>query len=604
MEIAPKLKSAALLQLIHAFKATAYSSRPASSCRWGYEVEYFLTAVHPDSSTVQLLPEYPTVQAALCNSKEDKVSVWNPEYAAFMIEGTPLKPFLLNQPNLGAVIWDSLRLERAALAKQLTHLFENAFPVTFGSFPTLGTLPPAKLACPHSKSKSFPTSWINPHPRFATLTANIVARRGGKAVEVVIPTWKDSLTTVASIEMDAMGFGMGCCCLQTTTEFPTLSDALRIYDQLLAFSPIALALSAASPIFKGLLAASDCRWKVIGMAVDDRTDAEKSILSKSRFSSASCYLSGEHEEFNDLDIPIDLNVFHSLLQEAKMSSPLAKHYAHMWIRDPLVAYHNSLGEETLASNENSSAINTSLVDNLQTTNWNTVRLKIPLGMDEDSAGWRVEFRPMEAQLNPFQNAALCVFVEGLIKTLLLSKKLNFVMPISMVDQNIEAAIGIDAILKQKFIWNWSDAEAAPATEQASSFDSGIETKQQLTDEDTDTEFFSDADDETCASFADSQNSALSEEQQGFSETNTTLQKVEAYKIIEQILDVMHRTIPEFCLENAQALEFVRQRALGTEATPARFIRNFVVNHPAYGKDSVVGEAIVADLLRLPEIRGE
>ena len=48
-----------------------------------------------------------------------------------------------------------------------------------------------------------------------TLTQNIRARRGEK-VDIRIPIFKDVNTPedLEEIHMDAMAFGMGCCCLQ------------------------------------------------------------------------------------------------------------------------------------------------------------------------------------------------------------------------------------------------------------------------------------------------------------------------------------------------------------------------------------------------------
>lgn len=40
------------------------------------------------------------------------------------------------------------------------------------------------------------------------------------------------------IYMDAMGFGMGCCCLQLTFQACNVSDARRLYDGLIPIGPI------------------------------------------------------------------------------------------------------------------------------------------------------------------------------------------------------------------------------------------------------------------------------------------------------------------------------------------------------------------------------
>jgi glutamate--cysteine ligase catalytic subunit len=40
------------------------------------------------------------------------------------------------------------------------------------------------------------------------------------------------------VYMDAMGFGMGCCCLQITFQACSVDEARRVYDALLPIGPI------------------------------------------------------------------------------------------------------------------------------------------------------------------------------------------------------------------------------------------------------------------------------------------------------------------------------------------------------------------------------
>ena len=70
---------------------------------------------------------------------------------------------------------------------------------------------------------------------------------------------------------------MGCCCLQITFQACSVDEARRMFDALVPVAPIMLALSAASPIFRGLLSDVDCRWDVIAASVDDRTREERGI---------------------------------------------------------------------------------------------------------------------------------------------------------------------------------------------------------------------------------------------------------------------------------------------------------------------------------------
>ena len=81
-----------------------------------------------------------------------------------------------------------------------------------------------------TRSFFFPDAAIfKSHPRFRTLSANVRERRG-KTVGIYVPIFVDKCTKTPVREdsnydgrardnfvfMDATGFGMGCCCLQTT----------------------------------------------------------------------------------------------------------------------------------------------------------------------------------------------------------------------------------------------------------------------------------------------------------------------------------------------------------------------------------------------------
>ena len=192
---------------------------------------------------------------------------------------------------------------RRAIAKD--HMYPNEYPITLTTFPRLGTrddyicpfFPPSgeKL-----RSQFLPDEIANPHIRFPTLAANIRERRGRK-VEINVPIFKDDNTWIPfkdptvdydlhkwpedddvrngaakddHIYMDAMAFGMGSCCLQITFQAKNITEGRRLYDQLSPLGPIMLALTAATPIYKGFLADTDVRWNQISRAVDDRTAEE------------------------------------------------------------------------------------------------------------------------------------------------------------------------------------------------------------------------------------------------------------------------------------------------------------------------------------------
>ena len=76
-------------------------------------------------------------------------------------------------------------------------------------------------------------------------------------------------------------------------------------------------------------------------------------------------------------------------------------------------------------------------ENLQSTNWNTLRFKNP-PTEDTNIGWRVEFRPMDIQLTDFENTALTVMV-GMIANIVNQFDLDFIIPVSLVDENMKRA---------------------------------------------------------------------------------------------------------------------------------------------------------------------
>jgi hypothetical protein len=193
-----------------------------------------------------------------------------------------------------------------------------------------------------------------------------------------------------SIHMDAMAFGMGCCCLQITFQAKDVDESRFMYDQLAVVAPIMMALSASTPILKGRLADTDCRWGIISESCDDRTSAERGRSSsgppqnelvgkgkrriyKSRYDSISCFIyqgsdrNGNRIEnrvlnmYNDIPVPIDEDSF-KILREAGVDPALSQHIAHLFIRDPLVIFDGSVEEVD-------DDTQTEHFESIQSTNW-------------------------------------------------------------------------------------------------------------------------------------------------------------------------------------------------------------------------------------------
>ena len=125
-----------------------------------------------------------------------------------------------------------------------------------------------------------------------------------------------------------------------------------------------------------------------------------------------------------------------------MDQRLAAHFGHLFIRDPLIVYDEDL--EKVDLNE------TKRFEMIQSTNWQTLRLKPPV-LSSKGTGWRVEVRTMEVQITDFENAAFSIFVILLTKTIL-HFDLNLYIPIAKIDENIEMAHTRDAVVSENFFF--------------------------------------------------------------------------------------------------------------------------------------------------------
>ncbi len=128
---------------------------------------------------------------------------------------------------------------------------------------------------------------------------------------------------------------------------------------------------------------------------------------------------------------------------------LAQHIAHLFTRDPISLFSEKLEQdpdsetdhfEVLAMYKHACILTVfhvslsvvfSSVQNIQSTNWQSMRFKPPPSHDSP-IGWRVEFRPLDLSLTDFENAAFVVFVVLLTRAIL-SFRLNFYIPMSKVN---------------------------------------------------------------------------------------------------------------------------------------------------------------------------
>ncbi|KAJ5516192.1 hypothetical protein N7527_007752 [Penicillium freii] len=602
---------------------------------WGDEVEYLVVALDDPAKKARLSLAQAEILKSLARDEElwksgsgkdsetgdhdgEEPPHFHPEFGRFMLEATPGQPWGIGFKDLLKV--ESNMKWRREVAK--AHMAPNEVPITLTTFPRLGTnddyiqpyYPPSG---PALRSQFVPDEIANPHIRFPTLAANIRSRRGRK-VELNVPVFHDTNTpkpfkdpTVNydlhnwpedddvrngaakddHVYMDAMAFGMGSCCLQITFQAKNMTEGRRLYDQLSPLGPILLALTAATPIYKGFLVDTDVRWNQIGNAVDDRTPEElgeaplkndRWRIPKSRYASNSTYISQDprlRKEYFDPDLVVDEDIKKRLM-DGGMDDLLATHFAHLFIRDPLVIFSEDLEELDLNKSDH--------FENLQSTNWQHMRFKPP-PPDKDDIGWRVEFRSMEIQITDFENAAFSIFIV-LITRAILSFDLNFYIPIQRTTENMETAHARNAVLDRKF---WFRKDPFPRRVPRSA--------QQSTNGST---------------FSSTTSSAVNTPPPspplGPVETEFDLMTIDdivngcadgsfpgLIPLVESYLNSVNVDVETRCFL-ASYLDLIRKRADGTLWTGARWMREFVAKHPSYKQDSVVSEEITYDLVKAVE----
>lgn len=554
--------------------------RQGDMLKWGDEVEYIIVRFDDERKAAQVSLRAREMLAVL-NEKEAAdpqgvKSLWRPEYGAYMIEGTPGKPYggLLAHFN---VVEANMRYRRLEVAEMLSP-GEHVMSIT--NFPRLGcpdfTFPTAKPTpedetCA-ARSLYFPDDAIYPgHPRFKTLTRNIRQRRGEK-VSINLPIFKDKNTVIPVegslpdkpdyVHMDAMGFGMGCCCLQLTFQACNITEARTLYDQLTPMCPIMLALTAASPAYRGYLTDVDCRWNVISASVDCRTREERGEIplkndrfriNKSRYDSIDSYLSPAGDKYNDVPLVMDEALYKRLL-EGGIDHLLAQHIAHLFIRDSV-----SLFSEKVHQNDKE---DTDHFENIQSTNWQTMRFKPP--PPNSPIGWRVEFRPCEAQLTDFENAAIVCFVV-LLTRVILSYQLDFLIPISKVDENMQTSQKRGAVLTEKF---WFKKNINGAKDQPNNHNE--------------------------------QSNGLDGDEYELMTIDQIINGKGCFPglvpLINSYLGSMDVDADTHCTIQ-QYLKLIQKRASGELLTTASWIRKEITEHEEYKHDSVVSERICYDLLK-------
>ena len=306
-------------------------------------------------------------------------------------------------------------------------------------------------------------------------------------------------------------------------------------------------------------------------------------LPKSRYASNSTYISQDprlRKEYLDPDLVVDEDIKQRLVDEG-MDDRLATHFAHLFIRDPIVVFGEDLKELDLSKTDH--------FENLQSTNWQHMRFKPP--PPDNSIGWRVEFRPMEIQMTDFENAAFSIFIV-LVTRAILSFDLNFYIPIPRTTENMETAHARDAVLNQQFYFRKDPFPVRPSKPATNGHASGTSTPAALPSRPpTPT---GPVEDEYCLMTIDEIING-----QTLSTSSSAPSFPGLIPLVESYLNSMNVDVQTRC-DLARYLDLIRKRASGKVWTAAKWIRHFVRSHSEYKGDSVVSEKVTYDLVKAAE----
>lgn len=272
----------------------------------------------------------------------------------------------------------------------------------------------------------------------------------------------------------------------------------------------------------------------------------------------------------DPDLVVDQDLKQRLI-DGGMDALLATHFAHLFIRDPIVIFAEDLKELDLNKTDH--------FENLQSTNWQHLRFKPP-PHDKDT-GWRVEFRPMEIQITDFENAAFSIFLV-LITRAILSFDLNFYIPIPLTTTNMETAHARNAVLDQKFHFRNDPLPPRPIKPNTAS---GANTPA-----------YQPSRPPTPTGPVETEHSLMTIDEIINGQSGDDEQCFPGLiPLVESYLNSVNVDVETRC-ELARYLDLIRKRANGHLWTGAKWIRYFVRNHKDYKEDSVVGEGINFDLI--------
>ena len=185
---------------------------------------------------------------------------------------------------------------------------------------------------------------------------------------------------------------------------------------------------------------------------------------------------------------------------------------------------------------------------------------------------------MDIQITDFENTCLIVLM-GLITNVINHFDVDFVLPVTLADQNMERAHYRDAILNQKFWFN------------TACFQEGLADLESFENKLQESDYLRSAPQKGSRK-PQYEELHIHEVLCGKAGTNF----VGIYPAIRKFMELQgYQTHHKEQIE--QILEFLEARSKGEVPTGAKFIREYILQHPLYKKDSVVSACLQTNLVR-------
>jgi glutamate--cysteine ligase catalytic subunit len=548
-------------------KCSKFEKGPEETLKFGTETEtHLLSKVTIDDQ------DYFPVSVSRNNfisevSKDFPGLDFKGEFAAWMVEILPLHPFkeFLNFEEIRDHFFEIQKM-----SSKTSEIFQLISGLS--CLPHLGTLHyfhkennviipmnEREVLNEISSSKMFLDQTVSSHARYKSSVINKIARMQHKTI-IKLPIYKDVNSSDAPLILDHVGFGTGSAALQVTFSCRNLSQARWAYDQLHILSPFFLILSSSTFAIFNTLIDSDCRFQILQQACEDRSPAEMKSIPKSRFGVSNYFISENKKcknMFNDAKYVINKSFAKTLRKLLMKKNPelakdrrLINHFSYLFVRDYLTVFSDRLIKDNTED--------TIEFEIMQSTNWQTMRLKPPPDLNSD-LGWLLEFRCMDCPITEKEKSAL-IFLATLFMRIITDPELevDFYIKISEVDANFEESFKREALTKGRLMFRKHFCKLLD----------GVENNYQTVIL-------------TVAEFFEGNHEFLGMK-----------------RLFQKFIEINYQTLVKSnaIVEIWRVYDFFLARSKGEIIALPEFGRNFVLHHSSYAHDSCLNDKIIADLM--------